>query len=87
MSNISNISNEYIILLKENLDLCKIDHEYNILQEKTLKHAHIYCIIHKISSQQFGSLLENYIKVKFNYVKNKAKNCSGDCTKMVKILK
>ena len=47
----------------------------------TLKEAHIYCVIHGVSSQQYGPLLERFIRIKFNYEKNKAENCTGDCSK------
>lgn len=67
--------------LKEHLTLSKINHEEEILKLTTLKDAHVYCVLHKISAQQYGPLLEKFIQNKFNYVKNKAKDCTGDCVK------
>lgn len=67
--------------LKEILALSKIKHEDNIIKQQNLKDAHIYCVIHNISAQQYGPLLEMYIRKQFNYTKNKAENCTGDCLK------
>ena len=53
----------------------------SIMNEPTLKDAHIYCIVNNISAQQYGPLLEKYIRTKFNYIKNNAKDCIGDCSK------
>jgi hypothetical protein len=47
----------------------------------TLKEAHTYCVIHGVSAQQYGPLLERFIRTKFNYIKNKAEDCTGDCSK------
>jgi len=73
--------NERIIKLKEHLYLSKINYEEIIMKSSTLKEAHVYCIIYNLSAQQYGSLLEKYIIVKFKYSKNKANNCIGDCNK------
>jgi hypothetical protein len=67
--------------LEEHLLSSKNLHEIQILKEQTLKDAHIYCVIHSISSQQYGPLLEKYIRTKFNYDKNKSSDCIGDCSK------
>lgn len=67
--------------LKEHLFLSKIKHEIYIMKQRTLKDAHIYCVVHNVSSQQYGPILEKYIRTKFNYVKNNSKDCKGDCSK------
>lgn len=72
---------ENIKKLKEHLQSSKIKHEDEIMKLKTLKDAHIYCIIHNVSAQQYGPLLEKFIQTKFKFTKNKAENCTGDCSK------
>lgn len=72
---------ERVKKLMEHLALLKINHEDQVMKLATLKEAHIYCVIHNISAQQYGSLLEKFIRTKFNYIKNKAKDCNGDCSK------
>jgi hypothetical protein len=72
---------ERVKRLKEHLLMSKVDHAERILLEPTLKAAHIYCIIHSISAQQYGPLLEKYIITKNNYTKNSASDCIGDCSK------
>ena len=67
--------------LKEILTLSKVKHEHQIMKMPTLKQAHIYCVIYNISAQQYGPLLEMYIRNKFGYTKNKAEDCIGDCCK------
>ena len=34
-----------------------------------------------MSAQQYGPLLERFIRTTFNYVKNNANDCTGDCSK------
>jgi hypothetical protein len=65
---------ELKLLLNNNI----INHKLAILNLSTLKEAHIYCKINKISGQQSGSILENFIKEKNNMIKNKASDCNGD---------
>lgn len=72
---------ERVKRLKEHLALLKIKHEDQIMKLSTLKEAHTYCVIHTISAQQYGPLLERFILTKFNYIKNKAEDCTGDCSK------
>lgn len=72
---------ERIKRLKEHLTLSKVKHEETVMKLSSLKEAHTYCVIHGLSAQQYGPLLEKYIKIKFNYKKNKAKDCIGDCSK------
>lgn len=72
---------ERIKRLKEHLATSIATHEKQIMKLGTLKEANIYCVIYGISSQQYGPLLEKFIRTKFNYIKNKAKDCTGDCSK------
>jgi hypothetical protein len=72
---------ERVKKLLEHLTISKIKHEDEIMKLATLKDAHIYCIINNISAQQYGPLLERFIRIKFNYIKNKAEDCTGDCSK------
>ena len=80
-SNISMDKSVRIKMLREHLTLSKIKHEDQIMKETTLKDAHIYCVINSVSTQQYGPLLERFIRTKFNYVKNKSDACTGDCSK------
>jgi hypothetical protein len=66
------------ISLKKILDDSKINHQQEILKLDTLKNAHIYCKINNLSGQITGSLIENFIKIKYNMKKNEASNCIGD---------
>jgi hypothetical protein len=72
---------ERINLLRHHLSISKIKHDEYILKVPSLKDAHVYCIINSISAQQYGPLLERFIRTKFNYIKNKAEECTGDCSK------
>lgn len=72
---------ERVKRLKEHLALSKVKHEDQIMKLETLKDAHTYCVIHGVSAQQYGPLLERFIRTKFNFVKNKAEDCTGDCSK------
>jgi len=72
-------SSERIKKLKEYVNHLTIDHEKEIIKEPTLKDAHIYCVIHKIPSQQYGLLLEKYIIYSYDLTKNSASKCVGDC--------
>lgn len=68
--------------IKEKLVFYTIKKDTNdILKIKTLKDACIYSKYYGLSSQQYGPLLEKYIIEKFNYRKNNAKDCNGDCFK------
>jgi hypothetical protein len=67
--------------LREHLALSKIKHEEELLKLPTLKEAHVYCVIRGVSAQQYGPFLERYIRTKFQYVKNRAEDCTGDCSK------
>lgn len=73
------MDNESIINeLQECLDNSTVDHNANIMKQDTLKNAHIYCKVNKLSRQVSGPLIENYIKVKYNMKKNMASSCTGD---------
>ena len=67
--------------LKEHLLLLKINHEDEIVKQKTIKDAHIYCVINNISAQQYRPILEKFIILKHGYKKNKSSHCVGDCSK------
>lgn len=67
--------------LRESLHTTSQYHTRFILEQPTLKDAHIYCVIEKISAQSYGPLLEKYIQNKFGYSKTKAEKCEGDCSK------
>ena len=51
------------------------------MKEPTIKHAHVYCVINNVSAQQYGPLLEKYIRFKNKFTKNNASSCNGDCSK------
>jgi hypothetical protein len=70
-----------VIRLKEHLAISKVKHEDLVMKLTTLKDAHVYCVIHGVSAQQYGPLLERFIRATFNYIKNKAEDCTGDCSK------
>jgi len=72
---------ERVKRLKEQLSLSKVKHEDTVAKLPTLKDANVYCVLHSVSAQQYGPLLERYIRTKFNYAKNNSKNCTGDCSK------
>lgn len=72
---------ERVKRLREHLALSTVKHEEQVMKLDTLKEAHAYCVIHGVSAQQFGPLLERFIRTKFNYIKNKAEDCTGDCSK------
>jgi hypothetical protein len=72
---------ERVKRLREHLALSKVNHEDQVMKLATLKDAHTYCVIHNVSAQQYGPLLERFIRTKFNYIKNKAEDCNGDCSK------
>ena len=55
-----------------------IQHDVAILQEPTVKDAHMYCKIHRLSGQVSGPLIEKYIQHAYNMTKNKASDCLGD---------
>jgi len=66
------------IKLKHILDSSKTNHKKEILNQDNLKEAHIYCKINNLSGQISGPLIENYIKTKYNMLKNNPSNCIGD---------
>lgn len=80
-SNCAMDNEERVKRLREHLALLNIDHEKNVMEELTLKDAHVYCVLHSVSAQQYGPILEKYIMKRFNYVKNKAEFCTGDLSK------
>jgi hypothetical protein len=70
-----------IMQLKNHLLTIRAKHKVLIMKSETLKDAHIYCVINRISAQQYGPLLERFIQQRFCYIKTDAKDCRGDCTK------
>ena len=68
--------------LEKILKMKNVNHNRNILTLKTLKRAHIYCKINKLSGQISGPLIEYYIINKNNLIKNKSSDCIGDCSKI-----
>ena len=73
-----NNKTQTISKLKNILDNSKINHKFNIMNQLTLKDAHIYCKLYNLSGQVTGPLIENYIKDKYNMLKNDASSCIGD---------
>ena len=67
--------------LRDILKISKCNHKKEILKEVDIKHAHIYCKINQLNGQITGSLIEEYIKNKYNMIKNKTSNCNGDLNK------
>lgn len=74
-------ADDEVRLLKEHLLQAKKNHLEEVLNRQTLKDAHVYCVVNKLSAQQFGPLLEQFIRVRFGYEKVGAKKCSGDVSK------
>ena len=74
-------SNLVKVILDGTGEMQSIEISDEILKEKTLKHAHIYCVINNINSQKYGCLIEKYIRIKHKFIKNNASNCNGDCSK------
>jgi hypothetical protein len=72
---------ERVKRLREHLTLSMVNHEDQVMKLDTLKEAHTYCVLYDVSAQQYGPLLEKFIRIKFNYIKNKAEDCTGDCSK------
>jgi len=72
---------ERVKRLEEHLAISKVKHEDQIMNLATLKEANTYCVICGVSAQQYGPLLEKFIRTKFNYSKNNAKDCTGDLSK------
>jgi hypothetical protein len=70
--------NFLIAKLKELTVLENIKHKDNILEQQSLKLAHIYCKINNLSGQISGNLIEYYIQNKYNIIKNKPNLCIGD---------
>ena len=76
--NVVNENNETMNKLKDILDNSKTNYEKEVMALNTLKEAHIYCKIHKLSGQVTGALVENFIKYKYKMEKNCASKCIGD---------
>lgn len=87
MSNLTNIMTDItkhintVNTLKNILETCKKDYKNEILLEATIKDAHIYCLINALSGQIVGPLIEYYIILHYNMIKNSSSLCIGDCSK------
>jgi len=81
MASSMHISADRIQLLKKYLARSTINHEHEVMKETTLQNAHLYCVINSVSAQQYGPLLEKYIRIKNKFIKNTASECTGDCSK------
>ena len=68
-------------LLKEHLSRVCVNHDIEIMKTESLKRAHIYCVLNNLTSQKYGTSIEKYIREKYNFKKNKAKDCIGDVSK------
>jgi len=64
--------------LKNILDRSKTNHKLEIMNQINLKEAHMYSKINNLSGQESGPLIENYIKTKYNMIKNNPSSCIGD---------
>ncbi len=72
---------ERVNKLKQHLAHANVKHDAEVMQLTTLKDAHVYCVLYGVSAQQYGPLLERFIRTNFKYVKNNANECTGDCSK------
>jgi len=72
---------ERVNKLKHHLAHANVKHDAEVMQLTTLKDAHVYCVLYGVSAQQYGPLLERFIRTNFKYVKNNANECTGDCSK------
>lgn len=79
--NISSPSSNNVKKLYEHLTNLTVNHEAQVMSLSNLKEAHVYCVIHNLSTQRYGPLLEKFIRVKFNYKKLKVIDCAGDGSK------
>jgi len=57
-----------------------INHWDEIKKLGTIKDAHLYCVVNKLSGQEFGHLIERFIIEKFHMRRNSAVMCRGDAT-------
>lgn len=56
----------------------KIQYKREIVKQPSLKDAHIYCMINRMSAIKYGCLLEFYIRKQFDMKKNLISTCNGD---------
>ena len=64
--------------LKYILDTSIVNHDINIIQQNSIKDAHIYCKVNNLPGQVSGPLIEKYIKNKYFMIKNNSSSCTGD---------
>lgn len=67
--------------LRRILSVAKPDHGKLIMRSRSLKDAHVYCVINQLSGQTYGLLLEKFIGERFGYVSNRANERSGDISR------
>lgn len=72
------MNQDFKIILKQILQASTCNHKIEIMKQPTIKQAHVYCKINQLSGQLSGPLIENYIKNKYNMIKNNASSCNGD---------
>ena len=63
------------------LNASKTDHTSKIVSCESFKDAHVYCVIHRLSGQVTGTLLEKYIIHHTNATKLNSSDCEGDFEK------
>jgi hypothetical protein len=64
--------------LRALLDLSRIQHKVSIMSEPTLKAAHVYCKLHRLSGQMTGPLIEHYMIERSGWTKLKSSQAKGD---------
>ena len=64
--------------LRTMLDASRIQHKTSIMSELTLKAAHVYCKIHRLSGQMTGPLIEHYLIERSGWTKLKSSQAKGD---------
>jgi hypothetical protein len=69
---------QYSSQLLDILNNKNINHSLKILECETLKDAHEYCLVNRLSGQQTGPLIEKFIIHKGGMCKINASECQGD---------
>jgi hypothetical protein len=64
--------------LKYILEMSKCNHKKEIINQPSIKYAHIYCKINRLPGQKSGPLIEYFIQNKYGMKKNKSSLCIGD---------
>ena len=66
------------IALRALLDMSRIHHKVSIMSELTLKAAHVYCKLNRLSGQMTGPLIEHYMIERSGWTKLKSSQAKGD---------